>query len=205
MLARTDLLVISGELLARVETTYGVTARLRVDNWSKLLARTDFVDEMNTVREVNRFFNQMRFVDDIVHWGENDYWATPIEFLGSNGGDCEDFSIAKYFTLRHLGVPDERLRMVYVKALRLNQAHMVVAYLPDADAEPLILDNLNPEVLRAGMRRDLQPVYSFNGESLWLAKERGLGKTPAGKADKLSLWTQLQRRLQGGDWRTART
>lgn len=205
MLARTDLLVISGELLARVETTYGVTARLRVDNWSKLLARTDFVDEMNTVREVNRFFNQMRFVDDIVHWGENDYWATPIEFLGSNGGDCEDFSIAKYFTLRHLGVPDERLRMVYVKALRLNQAHMVVAYLPDADAEPLILDNLNPEVLRAGLRRDLQPVYSFNGESLWLAKERGLGKTPAGKADKLSLWTQLQRRLQGGDWRTART
>ncbi len=205
MLARTDLLLISGELLARVETTYGVTARLRVDNWSKLLARTDFVDEMNTVREVNRFFNQMRFVDDIVHWGENDYWATPIEFLGSNGGDCEDFSIAKYFTLRHLGVPDERLRMVYVKALRLNQAHMVVAYLPDADAEPLILDNLNPEVLRAGLRRDLQPVYSFNGESLWLAKERGLGKTPAGKADKLSLWTQLQRRLQGGDWRTART
>ncbi len=205
MLARNDLLLISGELLARVETTYGVTARLRVDNWSKLLARTDFVDEMNTVREVNRFFNQMRFVDDIVHWGENDYWATPIEFLGSNGGDCEDFSIAKYFTLRHLGVPDERLRMVYVKALRLNQAHMVVAYLPDADAEPLILDNLNPEVLRAGLRRDLQPVYSFNGESLWLAKERGLGKTPAGKADKLSLWTQLQRRLQGGDWRTART
>ncbi len=205
MLARNDLLLISGELLARVETTYGVTARLRVDNWSKLLARTDFVDEMNTVREVNRFFNQMRFVDDIVHWGENDYWATPIEFLGSNGGDCEDFSIAKYFTLRHLGVPDERLRMVYVKAVRLNQAHMVVAYLPDADAEPLILDNLNPEVLRAGLRRDLQPVYSFNGESLWLAKERGLGKTPAGKADKLSLWTQLQRRLQGGDWRTART
>jgi hypothetical protein len=94
--------------------------------------------------------------------------------------------------------------MVYVKALKLNQAHMVVAYFPSPDAEPLILDNINKAVVRAGLRRDLQPVYSFNGDGLWLAKERGLGKTPAGKASKLGLWTQLQRRLQGSDWRTAK-
>lgn len=205
VLAKKELIEISTELLARVETTYGVTARVRVEEWSQLLARDDFADEMAKVREVNRFFNRMRFVDDIKHWGENDYWATPVEFLGSNGGDCEDFSIAKYFTLRHLGVPEDRLRMVYVKALKLNQAHMVVAYFPTPDAEPLILDNLNPEVLRAGLRRDLQPVYSFNGDGLWLAKERGLGRTPSGKADRLSLWTQLQARLQGTDWRTAKT
>ena len=205
VLAKKELIEISTELLARVETTYGVTARVRVEEWSQLLARDDFADEMAKAREVNRFFNRMRFVDDIKHWGENDYWATPVEFLGSNGGDCEDFSIAKYFTLRHLGVPEERLRMVYVKSLKLNQAHMVVAYFPTPDAEPLILDNLNPEVLRAGLRRDLQPVYSFNGDGLWLAKERGLGRTPSGKADRLSLWTQLQARLQGTDWRTAKT
>ena len=205
VLAKKELIEISSELLARVETTYGVTARVRVQEWSTLLGRSDFADEMEKVREVNRFFNRMRFVDDIKHWGENDYWATPVEFLGSNGGDCEDFSIAKYFTLRHLGVPEDRLRMVYVKALKLNQAHMVVAYFPTPEAEPLILDNLNPEVLRAGLRRDLQPVYSFNGDGLWLAKERGLGRTPSGKADRLSLWTQLQARLQGTDWRTAKT
>lgn len=204
VVAKKEILEITGDMLARVETTYGVSARVRVSDWSKLLARTDFPDEMTKVQEVNRFFNQMRFVDDIKHWGQNDFWATPIEFLGSNGGDCEDFSIAKYFTLRSLGVPEERLRMVYVKALKLNQAHMVVAYFPTPDAEPLILDNLNKAVVRAGLRRDLQPVYSFNGDGLWLAKERGLGKTPSGKASKLSLWTQLQRRLQGTDWRTAK-
>lgn len=205
VLAKKELLLISDELLGRVEQTYGVPARVRVDDWGKLLARTDLADEMSKVETVNNFFNKMRFIDDIKHWGDNDFWATPIEFLGSNGGDCEDFSIAKYFTLRHLGVPEERLRMVYVKALKLNQAHMVVAYLPTPDAEPLILDNLNKRVVRAGLRRDLQPVYSFNGDGLWLAKERGLGKTPAGKADKLGLWTQLQRRLQGTDWRMAKT
>jgi predicted transglutaminase-like cysteine proteinase len=205
VLAKLELLVISDELLARVEQTYGVPARVRVDDWAQLLARTDLADDMDKLETVNRFFNKMRFVDDIKHWGENDYWATPIEFLGSNGGDCEDFSIAKYFTLRQLGVPEERLRMVYVKALKLNQAHMVVAYLETPDAEPLVLDNLVPTIRRAGLRRDLQPVYSFNGDGLWLAKERGLGKTPAGKADKLGLWTQLQRRLQGTDWRVAKT
>lgn len=199
------MIVISEQILARVEQVYDAQARQRVADWAALLARQDLPDDASKLEAVNRFFNRIRFIDDSRHWGENDYWATPIEFLGSNGGDCEDFSIAKYFTLRHLGVPEERLRMVYVKALKLNQAHMVVAYLETPDAEPLVLDNLVPTIRRAGLRRDLQPVYSFNGDGLWLAKERGLGRTPSGKADKLSLWTQLQRRLQGTDWRTTKT
>jgi len=62
--------------------------------------------------------------------------------LASNGADCEDFSIAKYFALKELGVPIQRLRITYVKAVRLNQAHMVLAYYPEPDAVPLILDNL---------------------------------------------------------------
>jgi len=198
-------IVISDKILDRVEEVYGVAARERVAEWSVLLARQDLPDDASKLEVVNRFFNRMRFRDDIIHWGSKDYWATPIEFLGTNGGDCEDFSIAKYFTLRHLGVPEERLRMVYVKALKLNQAHMVVAYLETPDAEPLVLDNLNPKIKRAGLRRDLKPVYSFNGDGLWLAKERGLGKAPVGKADKLSLWTQLQRRMQDADWRKARS
>ncbi|HEY5789471.1 MAG TPA: transglutaminase-like cysteine peptidase [Gammaproteobacteria bacterium] len=198
-----NVIVISEQLLARVEQVYDAPARQRVEAWAALLARQDLADDASKLEAVNRFFNAMRFRDDSVHWGENDYWATPIEFLGTNGGDCEDFSIAKYFTLRHLGVPEEKLRMVYVKALKLNQAHMVVAYLETPDAEPLVLDNLVPEIKRAGLRRDLKPVYSFNGDGLWLAKERGLGNAPVGKADKLSLWTQLQQRMQSADWRKA--
>ena len=62
----------------------------------------------------------MRFIDDIIHWNKVDYWATPIEFLASHGGDCEDFAIAKYFTLIQLGIPEEQLTLTYVKALRLT-------------------------------------------------------------------------------------
>ncbi len=126
----------------------------------------------------------------------NDYWASPLEFLGAGGGDCEDYSIAKYFSLLELGVPDERLRMVYVKALTYQQFHMVVAYYPTPSAVPLILDNINGAIQPATQRRDLVPIFSFNGSHLWLMKERGRGEM-AGSSSRLMLWTQLQQRLSG--------
>lgn len=136
----------------------------------------------------------MYFVDDTILWGKNDYWATPLEFLGSNAGDCEDFTIAKYFSLLELGVPDKKLRLVYVKALELNQFHMVLAYYSTPSAEPLILDNLNPEIKRGSKRPDLRPIYSFNGKNLWLIKSAaGSGKL-AGKSSRLSLWNDLRSR-----------
>ena len=106
---------------------------------------------------VNARLNRIRFVDDAVHWGQEDYWATPAESVASDGGDCEDFSIAKYFLLKELGVPVSRLRLVYVKAIRLNQAHMVLAYYARPDAEPLVLDNLDERVRAASQRTDLVP------------------------------------------------
>lgn len=144
---------------------------------------------------VNAFFNQMRFVSDRQQWGKDDYWATPVEFLAAGGGDCEDFSLAKYFTLRALGVPADSMRLTYAKAVKLNQAHMVVAYFPATDAEPLILDNLVGDIRPASQRVDLVPVYSFNGDGLWLSKERGRGRRVGG-ADRLKLWNDLKYRME---------
>ncbi|WP_330221510.1 transglutaminase-like cysteine peptidase [Marinomonas phaeophyticola] len=143
---------------------------------------------------MNDFFNQMDFVDDIIHWGKEDYWATPIEFLGTRGGDCEDFTIAKYFSLRELGVPDEKLRLVYVKALTLDQHHMVLAYYHKPTAIPVLLDNLDKTLKPANKRRDLLPIYSFNAKNLWLSKEKGRGVLVGGSS-RLSLWTDLNSRL----------
>ena len=112
---------------------------------------------------VNTFFNKTDFKSDISHWGKEDYWASPVELLSTNAGDCEDYSIAKYFTLMAMGVPVENLRITYVKAVKLNQAHMVLAYYAAPNEEPLILDNMTDEILPASERTDLVPVYSFNG------------------------------------------
>jgi len=194
-IAAAGTIVIDQEVLQNVEKTYGKSARLRVTSWDDLMKSDRNMPESEKLQLVNRFFNQMRFVDDIIHWKKPDYWASPIEFLGTNAGDCEDFAVAKYFTLRQLGVPDDRLRITYVKALKLNQAHMVLTYYKTPASEPLVLDNLVPDIRPASRRRDLFPVYSFNGDGLWLAKERGRGKM-VGKSSRIKHWTDLLERMR---------
>lgn len=185
---------ISETLLGKVEAEYGAEARERIVDWRTLVESSQQEAESDKLKKVNRFFNQLRFVDDIDHWKKSDYWATPVEMLATEGGDCEDFSIAKYFTLKELGVPESKMRLTYVKALKLNQAHMVLTYFPTPDAVPLVLDNLIPEILPATQRNDLLPVYSFNGTGLWLAKARGRGKRVGG-SDRLELWRDLMTRM----------
>ena len=178
----------------KVTAMYGERAGVRVSTWRNTLTQLSHVDTREKLAGINRFFNQLYFVDDKKLWGETDYWATPLELLGSNAGDCEDFTIAKYFSLLELGIPDSKMRLVYVKANNPNQFHMVLAYYPTASAEPLILDNLNAEIVRASKRHDLLPIYSFNGTNLWLIKSSAGNGELAGKASRLSLWNDLRSR-----------
>lgn len=145
-----------------------------------------------TLEAVNEFFNQVPFMSDYQHWGVTDYWATPAELLASYAGDCEDFSIAKYFALKEGGIPISRLRITYVKSIKLKLAHMVLAYYRTPDAEPLILDNLTNEILPASQRNDLVPVYSFNDEDLWMAGNR-MG---AGNPTQIRMWRVLLDKLE---------
>jgi predicted transglutaminase-like cysteine proteinase len=186
------------ETLSLAEDKYGADARKRLEAWVRLIREDQSPTEREKLEKVNSFFNQVQFVDDIIHWKQNDYWATPIELLASNGGDCEDFSIAKYFTLKVMGVPEEKLNMTYVKALRLNQAHMVITYYETPGAEPLVLDNLNKLIKPASQRKDLLPVYSFNGTSLWIAKQRGKGAMVGSSKERLGQWKNLLERMPKG-------
>lgn len=185
---------IDARVLKKIEALYGGDARVRVETWDELVKNNADRPVEEKLETVNRFFNAVEFTSDQAHWGKKDYWATPIEFLGTNAGDCEDFSVAKYFTLRELGVPMDKLRLTYVKAVKLNQAHMVLTYYPTPGSEPMVLDNLVPEIRPASRRKDLVPVYSFNGDGLWLAKERGKGQKVGG-SDRISHWKELKRRM----------
>ncbi|THF72152.1 MAG: sulfate adenylyltransferase, partial [Methylophaga nitratireducenticrescens] len=170
-------LLISDALLQKIERDFDSDARQRVEAWQTLMLEGKDLPELEKLTAVNDFFNNnVMFVDDIVLWNQEDYWATPIEMLSLGAGDCEDYSIAKYFTLKQLGVNEDKLRITYVKAVNLNQAHMVLTYFENRRAIPLVLDNLISEIQPANRRQDLIPVYSFNGTGLWLAKSRGEGQ-----------------------------
>ena len=188
---------LSDRLIAHVAAKYGNGAKQRVLDWQNLIETGKAAPERKKLDLANDFFNQFPYVSDLRHWGKQDYWATPVEMIASDGGDCEDFAIGKYFTLIAMGVPEDRLRITYVRELRfdpIDQAHMVLAYYETPDADPLILDNVDKAIWPASERDDLVPVYSFNGAGLWLAKERGAG-LPVGKADRIGLWSDLIARM----------
>lgn len=184
-------------VLHSTEQQYGQDAKKRLIAWQNLIREDISSTDLQKLKTVNRFFNNMQFISDKKHWNKNDYWATPIEFLASGGGDCEDFSLAKYFTLKAIGVSEEKINMTYVKALKLNQAHMVVTYYSSPGAVPLVLDNLIPTIKLATKRPDLEPVFSFNGAGLWLAKSRGKGQKVS-NSDKLKSWQDLLSRMPAG-------
>lgn len=171
-------------------------------DWQKLLAETRSVAEKDKLKKINDFFNRrIVFDDDLTIWNLSEYWATPLETIGQARADCEDFAIIKYYSLKDAGIPLAKLRLIYVKA-RLEgpagpylQAHMVLAYYPTPNAEPLLLDNLVPEIRPASQRRDLQPIFSFNSEAIWGGIATNAPKGTRGTS-QLSRWEVLLQRAR---------
>jgi len=167
----------------------------RIDAWQRLLAEQKQVPEARKLEVVNLFFNhEVVYREDIDVWHVDDYWATPIELLWKGAGDCEDYAIGKYFSLRHLGVDRDKLRITYVKALRQNRAHMVLTYYATPTSMPLVLDSLEDAIEPADHREDLVPVYSFNGEGLYLPGAGGNKKV--GDSKRLSRWQDVIKKMQ---------
>jgi predicted transglutaminase-like cysteine proteinase len=183
------------KIITALNNYYGERAAKRGRAWFDMMLASYHLTAPEKIKNVNDFFNQLNFIDDIKLWGDKNYWATPIEFIGVNGGDCEDFAIAKYFTLLELGIADQKMRIMMVKALTLNQYHMVVSYYEAPSSVPLILDNIDFRIKPASQRNDLVPIYSFNGKQLWLNKEKGQGEL-AGSSARLKQWTNLNYRLR---------
>lgn len=179
-----------------VEKTYGKSAAVRLEKLIETMNSFEKVSELKKLIVINKFFNQVQFNSDEKVWHQEDYWATRSEFLGKGQGDCEDYSIAKYFTLLEMGVASEKLYLTYVKAVKLNQAHMVVTYFKDKKSTPLVLDNINKSILPATKRPDLVPVYSFNGEKLYLSKQRGLGNVVPSGMEQNTKWLELLKKIK---------
>ncbi len=173
---------------------YGVEGRRRLLAWQDFMRRVDG-DELVFVEQVNTFFNSFVFVSDAQHWRRSDYWATPTEFIASGGGDCEDFAIAKFFSLKSLGISSDRLALNYVFASRLNQSHLVLAYYPLPGKEPWVLDNLMDAIKPASQRTDLVPIYSFNANTLWEGKAMEREKQ-IGNSRRIRPWRELLTRMK---------
>ena len=188
-------------LMMNQASRYGARTVALTTELQRLMQAEALASMDNKVLRVNTFFNHRLIQStDAQTWGVNDYWASPMEFFYQGQGDCEDFAIAKYYALVTMGVPVDKLRLVYVNyqpdPLRTGIAHMVLAYYQILDEEPYILDNLIDEVRLASFRKDLQPVYSFNSSGLWMGTQ---GTEAGNPLARLSPWRRVvsRSRTQG--------
>lgn len=192
-------LAFDSQIMLHAARGYGPRAVAAAGSLQQLISQGSRATDDSRLRATNQFFNDaIQFVDDSDVWGVSDYWASPLEALGKGMGDCEDYSLAKYFSLVAMGVPIGKLRLVYVRALldgpgSSGIAHMVLAFYPSPGAEPLILDNLMPEVRPASARPDLVPVFSFNSEGLWQGVN---GHSTGDPSARLSKWRDVLARAR---------
>ena len=133
--------------------------------WDKLKDMLKDKPPLEKLRGVNSFWNQWPYKLDRVVYGKEDYWAAPYEFR-KNSGDCEDYAIAKFYTLKELGISADKMRIVVVKDSILNVAHAVLAVYLDEDI--YILDNIAKNVLSHTRVRNYQPQYSVNEQFRWV-------------------------------------
>ncbi len=175
----------------KIEREYGPIAKKRAFYLVQMMNDARDLDDMGKMEKVNDFFNQTPYASDKTTWGISDYWATRYEFIGKDRADCEDYVIAKYFTLKELGVPTSKLYMTYAKSIRYKTAHLVLTYYETPKSVPLVLDNYNFKILPATVRDDLIPIYSFSGDELFNAKQAQIGKMVPAATKQKRPWDEL--------------
>ena len=181
--------LISQDIEIKAEQKYGEDAKKRFVSIQKdLLDKYKDANDTVKLKAVNDWVNQVRYDSDMHVYGMSDYWATLYQFVGKDKGDCEDYTITKYYILKDLGVDPHKMKFTYVvyrdKRGRLI-AHMVLAYLktpnPKSKNDILILGNNNPRVLPASQRPDLiKMIKMINGDT----------------GPKSKKWKQLERNMQ---------
>lgn len=142
----------------------------RVQMWKKAMQDLRGKSAEEQIAAVNSYVNQVTYIEDKANYGKSDYWATPIEFF-ARGGDCEDFAIAKYASLRALGFRADQLRIAIVQDKLKHVAHaLLIVYTPEGS---FVLDNQDKRVRYAQDVNRYKPIFSINSNSWWLHKDTG--------------------------------
>ncbi len=187
----------ASRLQTGMQSRYGAKGAQALRQWLDMLQQQAGKPLQQQLPAVNQFWNRAVVqTEDSVLWSQPDYWATPVETLGRGAGDCEDYVIGKYFSLLRLGVAEENLRLIYVRARMggvgstQSIAHMVLGHYATPTAEPLVLDSMLDPILPSSQRRDLTPVFSFNAQGVYVA-----GAQPS-PVERITRWSDLLARMR---------
>jgi predicted transglutaminase-like cysteine proteinase len=167
----------------------------RLNKFQTLKIKVKDYELIRKLSHINTFINKILPAHDISTSSSIDYWATPKEFLLQGHGDCEDYAIAKYFTLLELNIPKEKLYFAVVDIKGERNSHMVLLYLENNNSIPLVLDNLSSKVIPLTKRKKLIPKFAFNENESYRFKQNKFNekiKINWGKEDR---WNKLLNRV----------
>ena len=136
-----------------------------VKEWRTLIESIEGKSLHTQLEAINDWGNKHPYIVDQLNWGLEDYWETPYEFMTVNG-DCEDYAIAKYYSLRALGVSEDRLRIIIVQDFNLGGIIHAILGVYDGD-ELLILDNQIKQIRPAMSIYHYRPIYGVNKDWWW--------------------------------------
>ncbi len=173
--------------------------KIRLVKYVKLKQKVrPFTTTLKKLSHINSFYNKILPVNDATKYNVDDHWATPKEFLINGKGDCEDYAIAKYFTLLEVGIPKEKLYFAIVKVKGESNYHMVLLYFEKKNSMPLVLDNLSFKVVPFDIRKKLEPKVIFNEFGSYILKDKKIYKKVKinwGKNKNDNKWEKLLNRV----------
>ncbi|MBV8940027.1 MAG: transglutaminase-like cysteine peptidase [Alphaproteobacteria bacterium] len=142
----------------------------KLKDWHHFLQQQQGKPEHDQLNAINNYANSFPYITDWVNWGVEDYWETPYEFLAVSG-NCKDYAIAKYYSLRAIGVPASRLRIIVLQDLNLGGVIHAVLGVYD-DNQFIILDNQIKQVIAAKSIYHYRPIYGINEQGWWRYRPR---------------------------------
>lgn len=145
--------------LKKFESAYGKRAKKRLEQYFSFMEKVKGKDTAFQLEAVNLFFNRFQYKTDIQNWNQREYWADPFEFIGQGAGDCEDFALAKYYSLKELGISSEKLKLSYAKLVdrrtKKRTPHIVLEYFNTSKNLSMVLDNSVKNIFPRKKRDDL--------------------------------------------------
>lgn len=145
-----------------------------MQRWQQMLNEVRSETRQRQLNLVNTYMNTHRYIVDPINWGVNEYWAIPNEFL-KKFGDCEDYAIAKYLSLRALGWNPDDMSIVVLQDMNLRVMHAVL--IVKFNGANMLLDNQITLVIDSEKVHHYKPIYSLNEKGWWRhsPKRRGAG------------------------------
>lgn len=178
----------------KIEKKSGRIAKNRVMDYQKQIKTFKSFNKLKQLNRVNAYLNQLLPQYDAVMQKQEDYWASPKEFLITGYGDCEDYVIIKYFSLLKLGFDKDRLYLTTVHELYFGGYHMVLSYFPKNGKSPLILDNLSFRVLELNKREDIKADTFINSRGVFkLNKQNKLYRIATDSTQYIQLMKKVKK------------